>query len=207
MEVIFSVLPENQFYENIQEKGIYAKPFSCILFAVFMRFLNVYYYYEDTWKISLKHAMMFNGGNKMKYEYINYTATNPHFGIDKALTEMPFINLVDKGGKVLAQLYLFRFKMLQVSHAASDMSNNAGATWSSVYFTEEEASILKYGDYDAALCVMKLLIEKALYEQSHHRVHLAEDESYEMVYASILQDRETLSTFARMCVDAYRAHN
>ena len=149
----------------------------------------------------------------MKYNYINYTATNPHFGIDKALTDMPFINLVANDGKVLAQLYLFRFKMLQVSHAASDMSNNAGATWSSVYFTEEESSILKYGDYDAALCVMKLLIEKALYEQSHHRVYLAfdhdgaEDKSCEMVYASILQDRETLSSFAKMCVDAYRAHN
>lgn len=149
----------------------------------------------------------------MKYDYINYTATNPHFGIDKALTDMPFINLVAKNGKVLAQLYLFRFKMLQVSHATSDMSNNAGSTWSSVYFTEEESAILKYGDYNAALCIMKLLIEKALYEQSHHRDYLAVDhdgaegEFCEMVYASILQDRETLRTFARMCVDAYRAHN
>lgn len=148
----------------------------------------------------------------MKYNYINYTATNPHFGIDKALTDMPFINLVANGGKVIAQLYLFRFKMLQVSHATSDMSNNAGSTWSSVYFTEEESAILKYGDYDAALCIMKLLIEKALYEQSH-RNYLAvdhdgaEDEFCEMVYTSILQDRETLSTFAKMCVDAYRAHN
>ena len=154
----------------------------------------------------------------MKYDYINYTATNPHFGIDKALTDMPFINLVANGGKVLAQLYLFRFKMLQVSHATSDMPNNAGSTWSSVYFTEEESAILKYGDYDAALCIMKLLIEKALYEQSH-RNYLAsdhylafnhdgvEDEFCEMVYTPILQDRETLSTFAKMCVDAYRAHN
>lgn len=143
---------------------------------------------------------------------INYTATNPHFGIDKALTDMPFIDLVDKGGKVLAQLYLFRFNMLQVSHAESDLSNKAGSTWSSVYFTKGEAAILKYGEYKAALCTMILLVEKALYEQSH-RDYLAFDhdgveyEFCEMVYTSILQDRETLGIFAKMCVDAYRAHN
>lgn len=140
---------------------------------------------------------------------INYTATNPHFGIDKALTDMPFIDLVTNDGKVLAQLYLFRFKMLQVSHAESDLSNNAGSTWSSVYFTKGEAAILKYGEYKAALCTMILLVEKALYEQSHRKCleHDGEDEFYKMVYTSILQDRETLCTFAKMCVDAYRAHN
>ena len=141
-------------------------------------------------------------------EKIIYTATNPHFGIDKALTDMPFIDLVTDG-KVLAQLYLFRFKMLQVSHAESDLSNNAGSTWSSVYFTKGEAAILKYGEYKAALCTMILLVEKALYEQSHRKYleHDGEGKFCKMVYSSILQDRETLGTFAKMCVDAYRAHN
>ena len=39
------------------------------------------------------------------------------------------------------------------------------------------------------------------------KVYGADDEFCDMVFTSILQDRETLRTFARMCVDAYRAHN
>ena len=143
---------------------------------------------------------------------ILFTAKNPHYGKIDALRDMPFIDLVDGEGKVLAQMALFRFRELQVSHNRSDSTNRAGATWSSIWINERAREVLKNSDYNAAICVMQLLIEKALHNQSHRDYYNPdakdEDNRYlEMVYRAILQDQEILDKFARMCVDAYRAHN
>lgn len=143
---------------------------------------------------------------------ILFTAKNPHYGKIKNLSDMPFIDLATNDGKVLAQLYLFRFNSLQVSHADSDSSNSAGATWSSVYFNEKVAFQLKHGDYEAALCIMELLVRDAIQNQSHrkyynHSSKTEENKYQEMVFSALLQESDVIEEFAKMCVDAYRAHN
>lgn len=143
---------------------------------------------------------------------VRYNASNPHYGKIEALKEMPFIDLVDSEGNILCQLYLFRFRELQVSHNRSDSTNQAGATWSSIWFDDRTREALKNGDYNSALCVMRLLIEKALHNQSHRDYYNPdakdEDNRYlEMVYRAMSQDQEVLDKFAMMCVDSYRAHH
>lgn len=139
--------------------------------------------------------------------YVGFTAKYPHMGKIKELADMPFIDLVDEQGEKIAQLYLFRFCLLQVSHDSSDSTNNAGSTWSSVYFESNVRTCLLHADYQSALCIMRLLIEKALYEQSHRKLPGFPGENKVCVFRKLFQDQIELDLFAQMCLNAYRAHN
>ena len=147
------------------------------------------------------------------YKHVNYTAQNPHYGLDEALgdkllAEMPFIDLVTDEGEIFAHLYLHRFNKLRVSKKGSDILYTPILDYIDMRFSVNEELILTHGDYDSALYLMKLLVEIAIYETSH-KSYLSSsrcDLSCTKIYAPTLQDREALDNFARMCVDAYRTH-
>ena len=144
---------------------------------------------------------------------IRFELSNPHYGDPvKNLNTMPFADLVSgETGETVAQLYLFRYNLLQVSHPNSDSSSSAGSTWSSIYFDGYKEQ-LKNADYDTALCIMKLLIILALENQSGRECRIFDKkrngfEFPKMVFSRILQDYEPINRFARMCLEAYRAHH